>query len=81
MSSVSFGGAFALPEFNLLIKTETTSMDVFGIGVDYGTKPWWHYVVDEECAKSIMKQGIYPSLTIPANWASIKRDIYITLPH
>ena len=81
MSSVSFGGAFALPEFNLLIKTETTSMDVFGIGVDYGTKPWWHYVVDEECANSIMKQGIYPSLTIPLNWSSIERDIYITPPH
>ena len=81
MSSVSFGGAFALPEFKLLIKTDTTSMDVFGIGIDFETNPWWHFVVDEECAHSLMKEGIYPSSIVPKNWSSFTRNISIRPPH
>ena len=77
-TDLSFGGAFALPEFKLLIKTDTSSMDVFGIGIDFETNPWWHFVVDEECAHSLIKEGIYPSSIVPKNWSKFTRNISTT---
>ena len=76
-----YGGAFCVPSYKIMIQTDTTSMDVFGIGNDYKQEGLIHYVIDEECAHDLMVQGLYPQLNQPNSWITLQKDIEITLPH
>ena len=77
----SFGGSFCLPEYNLLIGTSTTCMDVFGLGKDDNLEPTLHFVLDEECASELSSEGVSPQLFRPTSWSKYERTFDIVLPH
>jgi len=67
-SSVA-GGTFCLPEFNLLIGSNTTSIDVFGLGEETDTKGFWHSVLDEQHCRNIERSASKKvNRTIPDSW-------------
>ena len=80
-NNISFGGAFCLPEYSLMIANDLNCMDVFGIGKDYHQDPLLHYVLDETNASQLYDSGYHPNLTLPTDWIIIKKEVSITLPH
>ena len=79
--NTNYGGSFCIPEYQMMVMVNTTSMDVFGIGKELQQNGLLHYVLDEKCAQSLMKKGFYPSNRMPNSWITIKKDIAINLPH
>ena len=79
--SKHYGGSFCIPEYNLMIKNCTSSMDVFGLGSDKNLNPILHFVLDEKCACQLHKDGYFPSCVMPENWVSYERSYDIQLPH
>ena len=76
-----FGGAFCIPEFDLMIQSSDECMDVFAIGHDTKQEPLLHYVLDEKCAKELNNNGYKPQMDMPADWISYEKELIITLPH
>ena len=83
----TIGGCMSLPEFRLLIPTDTTCMDVLGLGSenDRGEKlkGRWHYVIDEEFAAGVAARNVYPkdSHMPPDDWTFRDIKMSIPLPH
>ena len=75
------GGGFCLPEFNLIIATNTQCMDVFALGGEENILPRLHYVIDEKSGDDIASKGISPQMKIPSYWASTEAEVDIVPPH
>ena len=79
--STHYGGSFCIPEYKLMIKNSTSSMDVFGLGSDKNLEPILHFVLDENCACKLRKDGYFPSCVMPDNWVSYQTSCDIQMPH
>ena len=77
VDGVTIGGSMYLPEFQLLLPIDERSMDVFSLGKEQGIKPAWHCVIDEEFAHAIQKRGIFPKMSEPEEWITLKTKIKI----
>ena len=80
-NQLSFGGAFCIPEFDLMIQSSDECMDVFGIGHDTEQEPLLHYVLDEKCANELSNNGYKPQMNMPVDWITYEKHLEITLPH
>ena len=81
------GGCMCLPEFKLLIPTDTTCMDVIGLGSENDPRAKlqgrWHYVIDEEFAAAVASRNVYPkeSDIPPDEWTFRDIKMKVPLPH
>ena len=81
------GGCMCLPEFNVLIPTDTTCMDVIGLGSEDDPhaklEGRWHYVIDEEFAAEVASRNVYPkeSDIPPDEWKFMDIKMRVPLPH
>ena len=81
------GGCMCLPEFKLLIPTDTICMDVIGLGSENDPRAKlqgrWHYVIDEEFAAAVASRNVYPkeSDIPPDEWKFMDIKMRVPLPH
>ena len=81
------GGCMSLPEFRLLIPTDTTCMNVLRLGSENNLgaklKGRWHYVIDEEFVEGVAAGNVYPkeSHMPPDDWTFRDIKMSVPLPH
>lgn len=70
-SSVRLGGAFVLPEFDLILPTVECIPDVFSLGRDESHKEKWHFVLDEQFVEEHLNDAA-PSTSLPPTWKVVR---------
>ncbi|GFH47040.1 predicted protein [Chaetoceros tenuissimus] len=70
-SSVRLGGAFVLPEFDLILPTVECIPDVFSLGRDESHKEKWHFVLDEKFVEEHLNDAV-PSTSLPPTWKVVR---------
>jgi hypothetical protein len=80
LKRTQLGGAFCIPEYNLLIPTDFLVMDVMALGKDDNLNGILHYVIPEEQALQLAEDRINPS-TVRPEWFIEDRNVNVFMPH
>ena len=76
------GGAFCVPEFQVIIPIDFGSMDILGLGEEPGLPSRYHYVIDEVNAALHERNDVSPLREQPKHWKHQRlRKLKVDLPH
>ena len=82
LQTIRLGGCMALPEFELLIPSNDTCMDVLGLGKETNKlDARWHFVLDEDKAEKLLTEGARPQMNMPMTWRMHTKRVKVDLPH